>query len=232
MCVLAPTILVAVLVATPAGPLHYENPALHYSLTVPDGWVSMPEDVLETRGNEGGSPAAGAPAPVAAFQRPAKSWFHVPALVITHMPDAGRRPADVFDELSHDSGIGKNGKSVVYDDKRGMVLVPERMPSSDGGEIQRVAVFKPGKLGLLHLDFYLPVGEMPAYMDPTVLQVLDSVRFEPGFEVKDLAPGETLPLGEDLKQAVRKNPTAVMIGLLGLLGLLGGILGSRRKRKM
>ena len=63
----------------------------------------------------------------AAFQAPDDSWFHVPALVITHFPDRGRRPKDLFEELSHDSGIGKNGKVVVYDDKRGFVTVYERI---------------------------------------------------------------------------------------------------------
>src|SRR5262245_16005717 len=106
MRALAPVILAAGLISTfsaAAEPLRYENPALHYSLTVPDGWVRMPDDVLASRGQEGGG-SADVPAPVAAFQQPADSWFHVPALVITHFPEKGRRPKDIFEELNHTAG--------------------------------------------------------------------------------------------------------------------------------
>jgi hypothetical protein len=105
------------------------------------------------------------------------------------------------------------------------------MASEEGREIQRVAVFKPATLALLHLDFYLPVSERPPHLEPAILQVVDSVRFEPGFEMRDLAPGESLPLGEDLERALRERPHLVVISILGLLGLLGGIVASRRKPK-
>lgn len=149
MRALIPAILAAGLISAlsvAAEPLQYENPTLHYSLTMPDGWVRMPDDVLASRGQEGSGSADG-PVPVAGFQQPADSWFQVPALVITHFPDKGRRPKDLFEELSHDAGLGKNGKAVVYDDTRGMVLVRELMPASDGGQINRVAAYKPGTQG-------------------------------------------------------------------------------------
>ena len=64
------------------------------------------------------------------------------------------------------------------------IVAPDRRtskphPAREGhpGEIERVAVFKPGTLGTLHLDFYLPKGDLPGYGDQTVLQVLDSVRY-------------------------------------------------------
>jgi hypothetical protein len=221
--------LVSTLVVA-AEPLRYENPALHYSLTVPDGWVRMPDDVLASRGKEGGGPSD-APAPVAAFQQPADSWFHVPALVITHLPDKGRRPKDIFEELAREGGLGRNGKSISHDDQRGFVTVYERMPSSDGGEIERVAVFKPGTLGTLHLDFYLPKGDLPAYGDQAVLQVLKSVRFEDGFAVNDLAPGERAPLIEEVTSFLRTRPTTGLMFVLGVVLLATSILTARRKRK-
>ena len=230
MRALAPVIFVAGVVSTfaavSAESLRYENPALHYSLTVPDGWVRMPDDVLASQKPEGGGPPA-----VAAFQAPHESWFHVPALIITHHPDRERRPKDLFEEYGHDPDIGKNGKVIVYDDKRGMVLVPERVPSEEGVEIQTVAAYKPGTEGLLQLDFYFPIGEVPAYLDPMVLQVLDSVRFEEGFAMKDLAPGERAPLAEELKNLLRTRPTIGLVFVLGIAFMTVSVLNARRKRK-
>jgi hypothetical protein len=223
-------LLGAVLASPPAAaePLRYDNPTLHYSLTAPEGWVRMPDEVIGSRGHPDGEPND--IPPVAAFQEPHDSWFHVPALVISHFPEPGRRPRDIFEELSRDYG-GQSGKAVVHDDKRGVVLVAERTVSEEGREIQRVAVFKPAKAALLHLDFYLPVGDRPPYLDPTILQVLDSVRFEPGFEMRDLAPGESVPLSEDLRRVLREKPHLAVLAVLGLLGLLGGIVASRRRPK-
>lgn len=234
MRTVALAVLVAGLASVPAErsdtSLQFQSSELHYFLTIPEGWVRLPDDVLASRGHEGGGPSDG-PAPVAAFQQPADSWFHVPALVITHFPDKGRRPKDLFEELSHDAGLGKNGKMVVYDDKGGMVLVRELMPSSDGGQIDRVAVFKPGTVGTLHLDFYLPVGDMPAYGDPTLRGVLDTVRFEEGFAVKDLAPGERAPLIEEVTTFLRTRPTTGLMLVLGVVLMATSILNARRKRK-
>lgn len=70
-----------------------------------------------------------------------------------------------------------------------------------------------------------------ASLDPTVLQVLDSVRFEPGFAMKDLAPGESPPLAEELKKLLRERPSTGLMLVLGVVGMLGGILASWRKRK-
>lgn len=230
MRTLALAVLVAGLASVPsassAAPLQFQNPDLHYSLTLPDGWVRMPDDVLASR-----KPEDPGPAPVAAFQEPADSWFHVPALVISHRPERWRRPKDLFEEIAREGGLGKNGKSISHDDERGFVTVYERMPASDGGEIERVAVFKPGTLGTLQLDFYLPKGELPGYGDPAVRQVLDSVRFEEGFAVKDLAPGERAPLLEEVTSFLRQRPTTVLMLGLGVVLMITSILTSRRKRK-
>ncbi len=212
--------------ASSAEPLQFQSPELHYSLTVPDGWVRMPDDVLASR-----EPKEPGSAPVAAFQAPADTWFHVPALVITHHPERWRRPNDLFEELARQGGLGRNGKAITHPDERGFVKVDERMPSSDGGEIERVAAFKPGTLGTLQLDFYLPKGELPAYGDQVVLQVLDSVRFEEGFAVKDLAPGERAPLIEEVTTFLRQRPTTLLMLVLGLVLMVTSILTSRRKRR-
>ena len=186
MRALAVAVIASALAAAPAsGPSLYTNSDLHYALDVPPGWVSMPQEVLATRGQAGGAPA-NAPLPVAAFQLPADSWFHVPALVITHFPEKERRPNDLYEELARGRSLSTH--PIAFDASRGMVLLPEEMPSRDGGQIRRVAVFKPGKLGILHLDFYLPMSDMPVTADPIVLKVLDSVHFAPGYEMRDLAP--------------------------------------------
>lgn len=232
MRALVPVIFAAGLVSAfsvAAEPLQYENPALHYSLTVPDGWVRMPDDVLASRGQAVGGPAD-VPVPVAAFQQPADSWFQAPALVITHFPDKGRRPKDIFEELNRTAGLGKNGRSISHDDERGMVLLRELMPSSDGGQIDRVAVFKPGTQGTLHLDFYLPAGEMPAYGDPMLRGVLDSVRFEEGFAIKDLAPGERAPLLEEVKAFLRTRPTTMLMLVGGVVLMIVSILRNVRRK--
>jgi hypothetical protein len=226
----------SVLAAAPAAPLRYENPEYHYSFTVPEGWVSIPQDVLKTRGQSEG-PAFGAPAPVAGFQAPDKSWFHVPAVVVTHLPEHGRRPADIFEELGHDSDIGKNGKTIVYDDRRGAVLVPEQMPSTDGGVIQRVAVFKPGTEGVVHLDFYFPFDNSPLAtpeLTPSLVQVLNTFRYEPGFAMNDLPPGER-PLWEQARAFWREHPQNLFMILLGILllvfSIVNGVQKAREKKK-
>jgi len=61
--------------------------------------------------------------------------------------------------------------------------------------------------------------------------VLDSVRFEEGFAMKDLAPGERAPLAEELKNLLRTRPTIGLVFVLGIAFMTVSVLNARRKRK-
>jgi len=222
--------LASALHAAPAEPVRYENPDLHYSFNVPAGWVGMPREVLSSRGGAPGSTPESVPVPAAGFQAPASTWFHVPALVVTNFPDPGKRPKDVYDELRKDSGPGE---TVIYDRRYSLVLVLERMPSSDGGEIRRIALFKPGRLGVLHLDFYLPVDEsrVEPLADPAIRQVVETLRFDVDFGMKDLGPGEQGSFLEYTRNYYREHPGAVFRMVTGILFFGYFIVWARRRRQ-
>lgn len=216
--------LVAAAASAAAGTsLHYRNDDWHYQFDAPSDWVAIPAATLRDRGFDGGEGAGPAPAPVAGFQAPHESWFHVPAVVITHFPGPAQRPKQVREELARDLHLGA-GRSLVHEDHRGMVMVSERVPSSDGGDLRRLAVFRPGVEGVVHIDFYLPPGSMPAWVEPQVRALLDSFHFDEGFATADLAPGESAPLREELGNILRAKPRIAVILGLGILSMMAGIV--------
>ena len=154
-------------------------------------------------------------------------------LVISHIDEPGRTPAEINDELSHDSSLrlGQEGRLLVYDDRRGMIMTTEPASTQGGTSLRRLTVFKPAKLGLVHLDFYLSDALSPVYTEPLVTKVLDSLTFEPGFEMKDVAPGDSSAVLAEIKQKLRANPFLPAMITLGFIGMIGGIVNKRRSKR-
>ena len=110
-------------------------------------------------------------------------------------------------------------------------MTTEPASTQGGTSLRRLTVFKPAKLGLVHLDFYLSDALSPVYTEPLVTKVLDSLTFEPGFEMKDVAPGDSSAVLAEIKQKLRANPFLPAMITLGFIGMIGGIVNKRRSKR-
>lgn len=206
----------------------FRDAELHYRFSPPQGWHRVPQGVIDEK-NVGASAAR----IVAAFQPGAPDQLQPPMLVISHIDETGRTPAEINDELSHDSSLrlGQEGRLLVYDDKRGLIMTTEPARTQEGRRLRRLTVFKPAKLGLVHFDFYLSDAESPVYTEPLVTKVLDSLTFEPGFEMQNIAPDKSGAALAEIKQKLRANPFLLAMITLGFIGIIGGIVTKRPPKR-
>lgn len=205
---------------TANAPSVFHSPDFHYQLKTPPGWTAVSQVVLDEK-----NLASDGMRTVAAFQTGAGD-LNPPMLVISHIDEPGRTLADINDELASDSRltIGKNGQTLIYDEKHGAVMTTESVHSQDGNTYRRLAVFKPGKLGVVHLDFYLGNGTRPVYTEAIVLNALDSFAFDEGY---DGEPNRPKTLLDDVRSKLRGNPLLIGAILLGIVGVTSGLIRRR-----
>jgi len=201
----------------------FHSSDLHYRLTAPPGWIPASEAAIQ----DSAADSIGIRM-VAAFQASARESLRPPMLVISHILEPQRTPADINDELSREGGIGQEGRRLVYDERRGVVMTTEPARSQEGKAFRRVTVFKPGKLGIVHLDFYLADSAKPAYIEPIVLDVLDSLRFDSGYEGQPSGSKKTVV--DDILSKLRGNPMLSVSILFGVIGVASGIVRKRSSR--
>jgi hypothetical protein len=201
-----------------AGAVRYA--AYHFEITPPSGWQNVEIGIAPPLGTDVQR--------IATFElHPSKQWTG-PTLGLSLVPGI-ERPADLFDELSHDpSNFEKEGR-VTFDPELQLVELTERLQDSDGHDVSHLTALRPATNGIVRVDFFMPYSSTPPQFEPLVRDVLRSLRIDSGFEVSDLKPGQTKPILEDVASQIHKNPTALALIVIGLVGVIGGVVRRRRQ---
>jgi hypothetical protein len=203
----------------------FRDPELRYRLTAPKGWHRVSQDVLRVRKlNAGDTPV------VEAFEASAEGQLQPPMLLISRIPESDKTPSEINDELSRDPSLhlGEEGRSIVFDDKRGVVMLVEKASTQGGRRIRRLSIFKPATAGIAHLDFYLADGQLPAYTEPLVSSVLNSWVFDDGFATKDRNPAEMASVLLEIKSKLQGNPFLPAMLTFALIGVASSVKLRRR----
>lgn len=206
----------------------YRDTELRYSLTLPERWQQIPNDVIQATTNQTAQ-AAKMPAQefAAGFQKRSGAWFTYPYVLIQNHPvnsaTFGQLSSLMKDLGSDEDELLPNGQAFVSevgigepvtDSARGIVMVPLKMNVANVGPVRGLMALKPGRLGIAQLSFYAPEGEFEDYaVDLNVF--LDSLQFDKGYEYsRARAVARGLGVGRILEK-----------GLVGaILGLLAGLI--------
>ena len=181
--------------ATLAGAGEHINSDLHYSFTLPDDWIEIPEKVLtqtmlkaaettemEPQRYEAGYQGAGGP------------YFTYPYLLVQHFP-LNDAPIGEIRRALKDAGAGETMKELrieelsksagpggpVADPSRKAVFMTMKNDYAGVGEVQTLIASFPGAEGIANVYFYTLSddfeGRLPAFQG-----VIDSFKFDDGYE--------------------------------------------------
>ncbi len=113
----------------------------------------------------------------------------------------------------------KSGNPVV-DSNRKMVMIGTNLEVANVGPVRSLTVISPGRESVVEFYFYTRLDE---YEDDLRVfdQILDSFRFDAGFEYRDIHPAFTSTLWG-------KTIIGAIIG--GIVGLLAGVLKKKYRK--
>jgi hypothetical protein len=176
-------------------PARYENPTLHYSVSIPDGWEEVPRDVLdEVAGLVEQETGITQQRYEAGFQKAADQWFAYPYVIIQHHRVGNATFEDlakafnampvskVLDRLKEQDVVSNMQLSgATIDTDRGLILLPVSMEVAEIGPVRGLSAFKRGREGLVQLSFYARADEFSRYR-ATIATLLSSLTFAQGYD--------------------------------------------------
>ncbi len=184
--------------------LEYANPESHFSFSIPRNWQQIPSEVIDQVIKAALSQISSEnPNFEAGFQETADYFIRYPYLLIKSYPaDRGSisKIAKSFSASNFEKAAERlettalirnftSGNPVV-DSKRKMVMIGTNLEVANIGPIRSLTAISPGRESVVEFYFYTRLDE---YEDDLSVfdQILDSFRFESGFEYRDIHPAST-----------------------------------------
>ena len=178
----------------PARGESYTNPDLHYSFEIPEGWIQIPGDDLETLVPPARRTREPPVAYTTGYQILALRAFELPYLLVQHVPggDSAEQLSKVssgeLNQSARDYSISLQlatgavfGKPILDPVRKMVLTVMEAQSPPDGLEIRALAVAAPGTEGTVGMLFYSRASEWEDDL-PIFEELLDSFRFASGYE--------------------------------------------------
>jgi hypothetical protein len=173
----------------------YTDPAMHFSLEIPDGWVRVSSEELEANTKRMGL----VPAPLAGFRPSGRLPGTYPFVAITGFRGKLTPLAELLEAVrkAHSSAIAKQkaldprfeytASEPEIDSKRCAVRCMTENHKPDGAVLHVREVAFPGRTGVVKLTFWHWKDANQTAWE----SMLDSVRFDSGFEYDEAAAART-----------------------------------------
>ena len=203
--------------------LTYRNDQLKYSISLPEGWMEIPQAVLNQTINKRSQPSSSAKGAqfVAGFQKNSSRWFAHPYLLIQNYPSTSLYFETSLEKLAEEvKGVGGIEKTSakykkarydkpIVDRNRNLVYYTMEDELPDGVKVKSLSVFFPGRTGIVSLFFN---SRLDGYDDNSAdfQAVINSVSFDPAARYAKGNPGSSR------RKNVWETTAVVLIGLLAL----------------
>jgi len=214
-----------------------------FTLSLPDGWVEIPQDVLSAmRANlKRQAPSAKVPKYDYGFQlETSKNWMEYP-YVLVQVSDTGRIPEhqlksmpkiDLNETVKNQTAglqsIMSNATlgKMQYDEAAHVVWIIVQIDVANAGKIQGLSGLIPTEKGIVQVHAYSTESNFQAYL-PIFRQIITSTTVPPDLTYKPRWT-DSIPLlsSIDWDQVAGK---AIVGGVIG--GLIALFVGLRRKKK-
>ena len=219
-----------------------------FSISLPDGWVEMPRDVIDTHEKEIARLAPNVPTQHIdyGFQLgSSKNWFEYPYILV-QMKNTGRIPESQLEKLegySVQESLDKHKKGLnsimsdfqvgkmVYDKQTKMIWMRIELNVANIGPISGISGMVPTEKGFIQVMGYSLRENYPTY-EAIFQSVALSVSTEPGLAYKpkwsdSLPPAVT---GIDWGKVAEKGIVGALIG--GIIALIAGLLRKKKQLRL
>jgi hypothetical protein len=241
--------------ARAAAGAHFHSASWGYSLSVPTGWVRVPDDVLREAVSAMRNPKANSPlVHDAAFQLPWRGQqLEYPYVVVMVLPYANlgisrQINEDEFPEVIKaatgadmgkvlDSALSPEARRLVGDAELGKpqldagrrrFLLSTRMSVGEVGKVRALIAGYFGREAIVQVGFFAKEGDWDRYVGAGQGMV-DSLRFDPGTEYSD-AIAKANPSRRSIWSGVgEKALSGAIVGIIA--GVVGYVVSRFRKKE-
>ncbi len=215
----------------------HSDVVLHYHFEVPEGWIEIPREVLDSTFEKFANQAGIAvPDYEAGYQVNAENYFTYPYLLVQHRPvDSAtiRQIASALETAEDAPGIQKLGSSglmgnisigtPVVDEAKKLVVLKMDSEVQGVGAIKILSISAPGRNGMVNLHLYARASDYEEHLE-SFQGVVESFAFNEGYEYNWVTA-----MARSVVPAGSRILRRALIG-----ALLGGLVAAwslRRKRR-